>query len=282
MFRVNRRSEREGRRGYQRAFTLIELLVVVSIIALLISILLPSLRKAREQSRTVVCMSNLKQVGNAFAFYGDEYRQQPPPNRRPPGTRPEFRDSDWWYYSHMVPRYIPPDKRSGTNAAFGGVFRCPSDPVAGRAYAMNIFASNYAKPKPFYTDYDRGEPFNPYAVKSAYQYLLVGEGHAIYRDGNGSSLYGTRYIFGEFGRSIYEKFLKWTENVDRGPFDGYVDFKKHRDAANFLFCDLHVETLKRLQVVRPDLAAPSKWISTLRVQWSPKDSDPTINRPTPP
>ena len=278
-------------RAYRRTggFTLIELLVVVSIIALLISILLPSLRKAREQSRTVVCMSNLKQMGNAFAYYGDEYRQQSPPNRLRSsatapsgGTPPEFKDSDWWYYSHMVPKHIPPDKRSSTNAAFGGVFKCPSDTVAGRAYTMNVFASNYAKPKPFYTDYDRGEPFNPFSVKSAYQYLLVGEGQAIFRDGNNPTLYGTRYIFGQFGRSIYEKFLKTTEGADRGPFAGYVDFKKHRDAANFLFCDLHVESLKRLQVVKLDPANPGRWISTLRVQWSPKDSDPQNNRPTPP
>ncbi len=53
----------------QRGFTLIELLVVVAIIALLISILLPSLAKAREQAKKVKCMSNLKQVGTAMLQY---------------------------------------------------------------------------------------------------------------------------------------------------------------------------------------------------------------------
>ncbi len=53
----------------QRAFTIIELLVVMAIIALLISILLPSLSKARAHSKAVVCSSNLHHVGQAMANY---------------------------------------------------------------------------------------------------------------------------------------------------------------------------------------------------------------------
>ncbi len=55
------------------AFTLIELLVVVAIITLLISILLPTLQRAKEQSRAVVCRSNLKQVALSFLLYGQDY-----------------------------------------------------------------------------------------------------------------------------------------------------------------------------------------------------------------
>lgn len=53
----------------QRAFTLIELLVVISIIALLMAILVPSLSRAREQAKGVVCRSNLRQFGITCGAY---------------------------------------------------------------------------------------------------------------------------------------------------------------------------------------------------------------------
>ncbi|MBN2445822.1 MAG: type II secretion system protein [Phycisphaerae bacterium] len=56
----------------QGGFTLIELLVVIAIIALLISILMPSLARAREQARRAYCLANLRGVGQAALCYADE------------------------------------------------------------------------------------------------------------------------------------------------------------------------------------------------------------------
>lgn len=86
----------------QKGFTLVELLVVVAIIALLVSILLPSLGMAKEAARRVTCSTNLRNLGLAVNFYTGENDDWLPPAgpRERELIRPEF-----WFMNESLVQY---------------------------------------------------------------------------------------------------------------------------------------------------------------------------------
>lgn len=99
----------------RKGFTLIELLVVISIVSLLISVLLPALAGARNSSRNIVCMSNLKQIGLAMQVYQDENEDRFPQTMKSPDV-----NKSW--ARMMVLQGVLPEPKIGNST----VFTCPS------------------------------------------------------------------------------------------------------------------------------------------------------------
>jgi prepilin-type N-terminal cleavage/methylation domain-containing protein/prepilin-type processing-associated H-X9-DG protein len=130
-----------------RAFTLVELLVVIGIIAVLISVLLPALNRARQSANTVKCLSNARQLASAAIMFATERKGQLPTTssdrwakandpsrskflyRNDPAAAGTEKISVFDWASSLIPYLGGKVGQSFAEAKQQGeIFRCPSDP----------------------------------------------------------------------------------------------------------------------------------------------------------
>jgi prepilin-type N-terminal cleavage/methylation domain-containing protein/prepilin-type processing-associated H-X9-DG protein len=211
-----------------KAFTLIELLVVVAIIALLISILLPSLSRARELSKRTVCMANERGVGQAFYVYAQD----------DPGLFPSIAQTTTAVTSNCA--WFNSSDRTVEPSTTG----CPSPTVDMWAIvkANNTTPKQYICPStPDVQDgaqdttvyYDFQGPAN---LSYAYQYQ-----HSTNRRIIGTSSEPTFPVLADANPYIKGGLTTGAPNLDRtGPGRGNSANHTNREGQNVLYQDGHV------------------------------------------
>ncbi len=223
-------------------FTLIELLVVIAIIALLVSILLPSLNKAKELAKKAVCSSQLKGFGTALNMYANVHDGWLVPAR---AGGSDGNDHKW---SGLLYEYLPIEgKTAGTMpASTGPMFVCPSNPYRyGGKYDLNYLYNSQGL-----TIYDSENIAQGYHAPKKIEEIKTPSERVAFSDG---------WLAGEDeGGNIYINSEHWfyISRMYDG-YDGYPPIETHwgtigmlhnNHTANLGWLDAHVTSHTSLEV----------------------------------
>ena len=242
-------------------FTLIELLVVVAIIALLISILLPALGRARQQGKEAVCRSNLHQLALATTYYADDNQNVLPWMR---GAPPDF--NNWPFDQGLQYIYFFPYVKDVKN------FTCPAatGDNSTAAEVPSPKSSNYVLKfsdckKPYK---DQWWPWLDWTEGKSTGWVTQMRTEYWFNDwGKGAS--GIPAISGglinKIPRPVYTVIICDARNNVRD-----VPELRHLGASEFAFLDAHVERLPPARYLDP------KWDVAGHVR---TDNDPWGNQP---
>jgi prepilin-type N-terminal cleavage/methylation domain-containing protein/prepilin-type processing-associated H-X9-DG protein len=268
------------------AFTLIELLVVIAIISLLVTILMPSLQKAKMLARGAVCRANLSGIGKAIYYYTDECD----------GTLPVWEQWDdpsagtsitWWYmdlakmmgWPRSWTKFPPKNADIADEWEDPGIFLCPMTDRSEVGQGKHAGASGWrtiggnipmcpAEPRPagswwlehlsygwniWMGNYDKSNRWKSKSAKIAdvlmpYQKVLVGDSN--------NTLARDSQISGRWGDPVFDPALG----------------KRHNGGAFIVWCDGHVDWGDPYDLHRAFL------LSTKFLPWTDKEGIPFMQK----
>jgi len=216
-------------------FTLVELLVVIGIIAVLIAMLLPALSRARNAAKTVVCLSNLRQMGLAMNMYVNDWRMYPWigtngtyqwADQLSKYTRTLGWETDNWYLGHTK-QYLWKVSPSLVGAT---IFGCPADPLKDtNPYTSYSFNSNLVGNFNGYGGLPDWTPWLSYLGPYAQACHLREPNNLALITCGGGDTSGNRRVF-YYGKS-------------RGSRQDSAS-ALHGKGSTMLFCDYHAEQIK--------------------------------------
>jgi prepilin-type N-terminal cleavage/methylation domain-containing protein len=251
--------------GRRSGFTLIELLVVIAIIAILAALLLPAMARARGESQSAVCRSNLHQLGAALRMYLDDSAGVYPYASSLPATNP--RGISYWFDALAL--NIP-------NAKWGeGVFKCPA--YRGVAFAGEAKLNNQGQLSAVWA------PCGSYAYNAAGGRNPVLGPSGLISPGLGFDVYAGQpleqpvrendvrapadlYAFGDAPLATAAWGTNATPNLggaaDYNIFvsqDATIGTVQHSVVFNMLFADTHAESVKTDVFVSTNAVYRSRW-----------------------
>jgi prepilin-type N-terminal cleavage/methylation domain-containing protein len=234
-----------------KGFTLIELLVVIAIIALLMSIIVPALKMAKDKAKDVLCMNNLKQIGVAVKVYAEENKDRVPRASGGSSANRKF----WQQY------FLPYLEGAGGAKEFWRVeiYNCPAypDPEQIMDYVVNGF-----KTRPIARSIPSSEEAMTSAIlsraKAPAQYIYIADYEdrrpnkldpyeknwiRVIKENQGWDTMADSLIYTDIWTPTHLPYYDPPIRDDVGRSFRVARARHRKEGANNLFLDTHVEWL---------------------------------------